>query len=201
MTFNDILIEQDTEIKISVCRVLDEIKDMISCALSSVRRCVVSSTIILPLMYLSTAPESLIIEDSETTVQLDVFQPRPTVELSIASNSDTQNRLEGNLQQLRELENGWDGYSALKPKNEAIKQVAMLIAHLDESVLSSCALFPSNDAGVYIQGKLAKGRLTIFVDGEVMAYMVKGKDSQLSATDKINAETISYLNRGLKMYI
>ena len=201
MTFDDILIEQDTEMKISVRQALDEIKDMISCALSSVKKCLALGTITLSLMSLSTAPESLIIENSGTTVQLDIHHPQPSVDLSIASISATQIRLEENLEQLRNLENGWDGYAAFKPKNAAIKQASMLISMLDENVLSSCALFPSNDAGIYLQGKLAKGRFTIFVDGEVMAYVVNGKGSKLTATDKVNAETINHLNLGLKMYV
>ena len=201
MTFDDILIEQDTEINISARQVLDEIKDMISCALSSVKKCLALGTITLSLMSLSTAPESLIIENSGTTVQLDIYQPQPSIDLSIASISATQIRLEENLEQLRNLENGWDGNAALKPKSAAIKQASMLISMLEENVLSSCALFPSNDAGIYLQGKLTNGRLTIFVDGEVMAYMVKGKDSKLTATTKVNAESIGRLNQGLKMYV
>lgn len=201
MTFDDILIEQDTEVKTSVRQALDEIKDMISCALSSVRKCLALGAFTLSLMSLSTAPESLIIENSGTTVQIEIHHPQPSVELSIASISDTQIRLEQNLNQLRNLEDGWDGYTASRPKNAAIKQASMLISLLDENVLSSCALFPSNDAGIYLQGKLANGRLTIFVDGEVMAYMVKGKESKLTATAKVNTENVSYLNQGLKMYL
>ena len=201
MTFDDILIEQDTEMKISVQQALDEIKDMISCALSSVKKCLALGAITLSLMSLSTAPESLIIENCGTTVQLDIHHPQPSIDFSIASISATQIRLEENLKQLCNLENGWDGYTALKPKSTAIKQASMLISMLEENVLSSCALFPSNDAGIYLQGKLANGRLTIFVDGEAMAYMVKGKDSKLTATTKVNAESIGRLNQGLKMYV
>lgn len=201
MTFDDILIEQDTEIKKSVRQALDEIKDMISCALSSVRKCLALGAFTLSLMSLCTAPESLIIENSETTVQIDIHHPQPSVEISIASLSDTQIRLEKNLDQLRNLEDKWDGYAASKPTNAAIKQASMLIYLLDENALSSCALFPSNNGGIYLQGKLAKGRLTIFVDGEVMAYIAKGEDSKLTATTKVNAESIARLNQGLKMYV
>lgn len=97
MTFDDILIEQDTEMKLSVRQVLDEIKDMISCALSTVKKCLALGTITLSLMSLSTAPESLIIENSETTVQLDIYQPQPSIDLSIASISAAQIRLEKEL--------------------------------------------------------------------------------------------------------
>ena len=201
MKIEDILIGQDTEVKPTPQKVLDEIKDMISSALSSAKKCLAYGALTLSLMSLSTAPESLIIEDSETIVQIEVLQTRPSMELSIASISDTQIRLEENLNQLCSLEDGWDGYAASKPKTAAIKQASMLISMLDENVLSSCALFPSNDAGIYLQGKLAKGRLSIFVDGEVMAYMVKGEESKLAATVKVNTENIDYLNQGLKMYV
>ena len=201
MTFDDILIEQDTEMKISARQVLDEIKDMISCALSTVKKCLALGTITLSLMSLSTAPESLIIENSETTVQLDINQPQPSIDLSIASISAAQIRLEKELGQLCDLETGWDDSTASKPKPAAIKQASMLISQLDDNVLSSCTLFPSNDSGIYLQGKLTNGKLSIFMDGEVMAYIVKGKDSKLSSTAKVNADTINYLNQGLKMYV
>lgn len=201
MTFEDILIEQDTEINKTVQEALDEIKDMISCALSAVKKCLALGTFTISLMSMSTVPENLIIDSNETTVQIDIQQPQPSVGISIASISDTQIRLENNLIQLQNLENGWDGCSASKPKSTAIKQASMLISLLDENVLRTCALFPSNDAGIYLQGKLAKGRLSIFVDGEVMAYIVKGEESRLAATAKVTPTNISYLNQGLKMYV
>lgn len=201
MTFEDILIEQDTETQKTVQEALEEIKDMISRALSSVKKCMALGAITISLMSMSTAPESLIIDNSATAVQIEIQQPQPSVKLSIATISDTQIRLEENLAQLQNLENGWDGYSALKPTSAAIKQTSMLISLLDEDVLRTCVLFPSNDAGIYIQGKLAKGRLSIFVDGEMMAYIVKGEGSKLAATNKVTPTTINYLNQGLKMYV
>jgi len=201
MTFEDILIEQNTETKKTVQETLDEIKDMISSALSSVKKCIALGAITVSLMSMSTAPESLIIDNSATAVQIEILQPQPSVKISIATISETQIRLEENLAQLQNLENGWDGYNALKPTSAAIKLAFMLISLLDEDVLRTCALFPSNDAGIYLQGKLAKGRLSIYVNGEVMAYIVKGEESKLAATSKVTPTTINYLNQGLKMYV
>ena len=53
MTFEDILIEQDTETKKTVQEALEEIKDMISRALSSVKKCMALGAITISLIVLS----------------------------------------------------------------------------------------------------------------------------------------------------
>ena len=105
------------------------------------------------------------------------------------------------LQQLHNLKDGWDGCCALKPNSAAFKHTSMLISMLDDNIIESCALFPSNDGGIYIQGKFTKGQFTIFVDNESMTYVISGEKYKIKATDKVNAETINNLNLELKKYI
>lgn len=203
MTIKDLDIESTTEFTSSPKQVLDEIKNMLHCALSSSQKWLASGAVIMSLMSLSASPESFVANVDTPQVDITLSSPQPIENptISIASQSANQIKLAQKLNQLQALEKGWDGMNALKPHNKAIRQASMLISQLNDEILRFCTLFPSNDAGIYLQGKLPKGRLSIFMNGEVMAYIVKGASSKLSAIVDTNPTTINYLNQGILMYV
>ena len=91
--------------------------------------------------------------------------------------------------------------SAKRPTRLALRNASLLLTELDDSFLPGCTFFPSNDAGIYFQGRLPKGRFTVFLNDDKMAYVVKGESGKLTASVNINRETVKYLNIGLKEYV
>ena len=87
-------------------------------------------------------------------------------------------RLTRRIVSLSKLENGWDGQSALAPSSQALLHASTVIYFLPEDILSNCALFPSNDSSVFLQGRFPCGRLAAHFNGEVMNYVLKVQDGQ-----------------------
>lgn len=82
-------------------------------------------------------------------------------------------RLNSRIDELSRLVTGWDGLTAQTPTEKALSQASMLVDNLPENILRYCAIFPSNDASVYFQGKFPEGRLTAYLNGETMTYVLK----------------------------
>lgn len=90
-------------------------------------------------------------------------------------------RLSRRIHELGMLVTGWDGQTALAPSVEALSQAAVIINHLPENILRYCAIFPTNDANVYFQGKFPAGRLTIYLNGHNMVYILKSHNQPIAS--------------------
>lgn len=109
------------------------------------------------------------------------------------TNSEKEHiRLNAELANLSQLKAGWDGFEALKPNENAIKQAEAIVSMLSEKVLKYCALFPSNDSSVYLQGNFPKGGFAAYLNGERFSYFLKGDNYKNSAADiELNDKIIS----------
>lgn len=204
MTFADISIEKVVDTPVSTQTTLNEIKDMLSRTLSSARTVLASGAVVMSLMSLSLTPDSVIYDNMTPAVQVK-FPPMRVIAhygISLYVPTDAQRRIEDNINNLRSLQDGWDGEAALKPSQEALFQANLLTSLLDDKILTCCTLFPSNDSGVFLQGRLRQGRISVYMNGKEMAYVVKGRDgSKLSATVPSTIESVNYLNNGALMYV
>ncbi len=87
-------------------------------------------------------------------------------------------RLNGDVDRLSAIKDGWDGMFAKAPSSEALDAARYIISVMDEEVLSHCAVFPSNDGGVYLQGRYAAGRMSIFLDGKTMTVSLRNRHGE-----------------------
>ena len=100
-------------------------------------------------------------------------------------------RLSLQIDDLRKLKAGWDGCEALKPNQKAISQADFLVSMLSEKVLKYCAVFPSNDSNVFLQGNFPKGGFAAYLDGENFSYFIKNESFKDSAADiELNEKNI-----------
>lgn len=203
MTSIDDLIIEDVVVKKTTKEILDDIKDMFCHALSVAKKYLAGTTLITALISLSqdSVPDSIIIDDSLPSIEITVPVTATEGTIKIVEECDARIRLSDELKQMSLLNDGWDNESAKKPTRLALRNASLLLAELEDSILPGCAFFPSNDAGIYFQGRLAKGKLTVFLNDEKMAYVVKGNSNKLTASVNINRETVKYLNIGLKEYV
>ena len=89
---------------------------------------------------------------------------------------------------------GWDGLVTDSPSQKALNQATAVIDALPESILHYCAIFPSNDTNIYFQGKFPCGRLTAYLDGEIMTYIIKSHNETIKSQKTcINAESMQQL--------
>ncbi|MCR5456405.1 MAG: hypothetical protein K6F33_15620 [Bacteroidales bacterium] len=82
-------------------------------------------------------------------------------------------RLYSQIDNFKQLDNGWDGGEGLAPNAHAIQQAEKIVSMLSENVLKYCALFPSNDSSIYLQGKFPKGTLAAYLNGNNVTYIIK----------------------------
>lgn len=203
MTTIDDLMLEDTVIEKTSKEILDEIKEMVSYALSVAKRYLAGATLVSTLMSLSqdNVPNCIIIDETLPSIEITVPVAATISKVDVVEEGESRMRLRKQIEQLSTLEDGWDNEAAKKPTRLALRNASLLLAGLDDSVLPGCAFFPSNDAGIYLQGRLTKGKLTVFLNDDAMAYIVKGKSNKLTASVSINRGTIEYLNLGLKEYV
>lgn len=194
---------EDTVIEKTSKEILDEIKEMVSYALSVAKRYLAGATLVSTLMSLSqdNVPNCIIIDETLPSIEITVPVAATISKVDVVEEGESRMRLRKQIEQLSTLEDGWDNEAAKKPTRLALRNASLLLAGLDDSVLPGCAFFPSNDAGIYLQGRLTKGKLTVFLNDDAMAYIVKGKSNKLTASVSINRGTIEYLNLGLKEYV
>lgn len=103
-------------------------------------------------------------------------------------------RLHSDMERLSSLRDGWDGCSAKAPSCDALEQAASIIEFFDEKTLAYCAVFPGNDSGLYLQGRFPNGRLSVYLDGEAMTYIIKNKENRISRSlVKVDNNTIEDL--------
>lgn len=135
------------------------------------------------------------------TISVNCGEHPSVFRVSLGSSNKNCFRLGEKLTELSTLKEGWDGELAMKPSNEAINQARFLIGNLDDDLLEKSAFFPSNDAGIYLQGILPKGRFTLFLDGKKCTFVVKSSDNKLTGSLPNSYDSVLYLNKGLRMYV
>lgn len=110
-------------------------------------------------------------------------------------------RLSDKIEELRHLSYGWDGMSALPPSSEALGQAMEMIDSMPEELLRYCALFPANDSNVYLQGKFPAGRLTAYLDGKTITYILKSNGTTLeSLSTTVDGAAIRHLSEKIKVH-
>ena len=110
-------------------------------------------------------------------------------------------RLSQRISSLRQLEAGWDGQAALAPSEKALQQVAIIVDAFPEDILSSCAIFPSNDSSVYLQGRFPNGRLAAYFDGDSMTYVLKSPQKLLEKKNMaVQDENVKQLAQSIKEF-
>ena len=201
MTIEELMIEEISDNRVmSGKEILEEIKDMVNYALSEAKRCVTGAALMTTLLLSQDGiPNSIIVDDSLPFIELPFVEAKGT--LRVVEESEDRVRLSEELSNLAKIEDGWDNQCAKKPTRLALYNASILLAGLEDSVLPKCSFFPSNDAGIYFQGHLKNAKLTIFLNDEKMAYVVKGKTEKLTASVILNRESVEYLNEGLKKYL
>ena len=66
-------------------------------------------------------------------------------------------------------------------------------------MLRYCAIFPANDSNVYLQGKFPAGRLTAYLDGNNMTYILKSNGTTVkSEKTAIDTAVIRHLAENIK---
>ena len=108
-------------------------------------------------------------------------------------------RLETKLDAFLLLKEGWDGEVAAAPNRHAIAHARMTVRFLPENILQYSAVFPSNDSGVYLQGKFPerKARYTAFFDGKYMSYMIRGGEILTKTNVSVNEDNIKALEKDI----
>jgi hypothetical protein len=138
-------------------------------------------------LWLQRELELLVIHHADGFAKADV-----RIELS---------RLSQRIASLRQLKAGWDGQAALAPSPKALQQVAMVVSSMPEDILSSCAIFPSNDSCVYLQGRFPNGRLAAYFNGETMTYILKSPQEQMEKKNvAVENESVKQLAQSIKQY-
>lgn len=203
MTSIDDLIIEEVVVKKTTKEIIDDIKEMFCNVLSVAKKYLVGPTLLYALISLSrdSVPDSIIIDDSLPSIEITVPVTATEGTIKIVEECDARIRLLDELKHLHLLNDGWDNESAKRPTRLALRNASLLLTELDDSFLPGCTFFPSNDAGIYFQGRLPKGRFTVFLNDDKMAYVVKGESGKLTASVNINRETVKYLNIGLKEYV
>lgn len=153
------------------------------------------------LLLQDNIPNNIIVDNSLPSIELPIPAMEAKGKLRVVEESVDRIRLSEELSNLAKIEDGWDNQCAKRPTRLALHNASILLAGLDDAVLPKCSFFPSNDAGIYFQGHLNNGKLTVFLNDEKMAYVVKGGTEKLTASVTLNRKSVEYLNVGLKRYV
>lgn len=198
----ELISEEPTDKVMSGQEILDGIKDMVNSVFVEAKKCIrVAALMTTLLLSQDSISNNIIVDDSLLSIELPTLAAKAEGTLRVVEESADRVRLTEKLSDLAKIEDGWDNQCAKKPTRLALYNASILLAGLDDSVLPKCSFFPSNDAGIYFQGHLNNGNLTVFLNDEKMAYVVKGKTEKLTASVTLNRESVEYLNMGLKKYV
>ena len=121
--------------------------------------------------------------------------------LNDISNAEKEHlRLYSQIEDFKQLSNGWDGAEALAPNINAIRQTEKIVSLFPENVLKYCALFPANDSSIYLQGRFPKGTLAAYLNGENVTYILKcssfkKSESSVTLSSKVVNKIESIINK------
>ena len=174
MELSDILVETAEDRQITVRDAISEIRQMAIDALTYVKRFVAGGALAALLMlgsYQQTVGDSAWIDKAPQEIVIDNGLQQP--EVFSTAYFYQYDHFAQKIEQLGKLQDGWDGNGALAPSPEALVSVGLIVKSLEKSVLMHCALFPANDAGVYLQGRFQNGKLSVYVQKDQMTYIAK----------------------------
>lgn len=181
MTFDCLEIEDNLNTLEPISNVMEEIKRMIHDLLQKLQHLVTGG--MLTVLLVGTMPQvaasTYQVLDNKPQVVIDNSGAVPVAH-DAASFYYHHERLFDSIDRLRALSDGWDGGCAKAPSIEALNMVGTIVEYFDEKVLSHCALFPSNDSGLFLQGRFSKGRLSLYLNADKMTYILKNKDGRFS---------------------
>lgn len=195
MTFDYIEIVEEQPASIPVGDLMNEINRLIGELLSKAQHIVAGG--MLTVLLVGTMPQV-----AASTYQAANIKPEVIVDNSgttpvvydAASFYFHHERLYDSINKLMALTDGWDGGCAKAPSKEALKGAEAIVDAFDEKVLAHCAIFPSNDSGVFLQGRFPNGRLSLYLNIGKMTYMLKSKDDRERrssiAVDKNNIQEL-----------
>lgn len=204
MNIDDILLAEPVSENKQIRQMCEEICGMVEDVLSLAKNtCVTSALAFMPMLLLNVLSGNTLIDNDTPILQIDnmTLSPYKPMVMSLETESDVRIKMKKIIDDFKNLHDGWDGENALKPNAEALHQVSLLVSCMDDKVLSGCALFPSNDAGVFMRGKLPKGKFTMFMDGKHVAYVMKGSCMKQAATVELTPTTIDKINQCIAMYV
>lgn len=201
-SIEELLIEESADVQLSVMDVLEDIKDMISRAFATAKR-YLAGGVLATMMTLSISDVvlSYIKEEPNEPIAITMPVKETAGSVELAYLSESRQKAMRMIDGLSYLEDGWDGEVAKQPSLIAMKYMRFLIDELDDMALTTCGVFASNDAGVYLQSRLANGKMTVFMNDDGMTYVVKGTSGKLTASAPVTKKTVEYLNEGLKLFV
>ena len=201
MELSEILVVTEEDRLFSVRDAISEIRQMAIDALTYVKRYVAGGTLVALLMWgsyqqsvgtvewIDKAPQEVVIDNS-------LQQP----EVRSTAYYYQYDRFAQKIDQLGQLHDGWDGNGALAPSSLSLESVEIIVKSLPKSVLMHCALFPANDAGVYLQGRFQGGKLSVYVQKTQMTYIAKAAERREAMKDvAVNDESVARLSEMVSM--
>lgn len=181
MTFDCIEIAVELPVLKPVDDLMGEINRMVSELLTKVQHIVAGG--MLTALLMGTMPvvsaNAYLFTGNKPEVIIDNSGAFP-IAYDVATYYFHHERLSGDIERLSALRDGWDGSCAKAPSKEALKQMSSIVDVLDEQVLAHCAVFPESESGLYLQGRFSNGRLSIYLNGDTMTYLVKNKDNRIA---------------------
>ena len=201
-TFEDLYIENSVDVVKSFEDIVKDFLDMANEAFDFMKRPLAGGTMLSIIMALNCdASTGNVLIDNTPIVEVTIFSPAALEKIELATKCEARIRVENQIGNLSTLKEGWDGAVAKAPSWLAIRNARFIVNQLDDSIVSKCSVFASNDSGVYIQGKIGNGKVTLFVNDEKMAYVIKSKDRRISISGMVDEKSAHMLNEGLKLYV
>lgn len=201
MELSEVLVLKEEDKQFSVRDAISEIRQMAIDALTYVKRYVAGGTLVALLMwgsYQQSAGSVALIDKAPLEIVVDNGLQQPEV-LSTAYYYQ-YDRFAQKIVQLGQLHDGWDGNGALAPSPESLENIGIIVKALPKSVLMQCALFPANDAGVYLQGRFQEGKLSVYVQKNQMTYIAKaGERRDAKENVPVNKESAALLSETVSM--
>lgn len=196
MELSEVLVITEEDKQFSVREAISEIRQMAIDALTCVKRYVAGGTLVALLMWGSfqqSAGSAAWIDKSPQEVVIDNGLQQP--EVRSTAYYYQYDRFAQKIAQLGQLHDGWDSNGALAPSPVALESMRLIVNSLPKSVLMHCALFPANDAGVYLQGRLQSGKLSVYVQKNQMTYLAKTVEQREANKDvAVNKENVARLS-------
>ena len=201
MELSEVLVLKEEDKQFSVRDAISEIRQMAIDALTYVKRYVAGGTLVALLMwgsYQQSAGSVALIDKAPLEVVVDNGLQQPEV-LSTAYYYQ-YDRFAQKIVQLGQLHDGWDGNGALAPSPVSLESIGIIVNSLPKSVLMHCALFPANDAGVYLQGRFQEWKLSVYVHKTQMTYIAKTAERREAMKNiAVNEESATHLSEMVSM--
>ena len=196
MELSEVLVVTEEDKQFSVREAINEIRQMAIDALTYVKRFVAGGTLVALLMwgsYQQSVGPVAWIDKAPQEVVIDNGLLRP--EVRSTTYYYQYDRFAQKIDQLGMLQDGWDGNGALSPSPVSLESVGLIVKSLPKSVLMHCALFPANDAGVYLQGRFEGGKLSVYVQKGLMTYIAKAAEQREALRNvAVNDESVARLS-------